>query len=429
MYQVRSTISGVIKTIYKQPGEAVKSLEPIVQLHNLTRLQAEGLVDVQHWSRLRKGMRVVLEPTQVEGPEQVLLGHLQAITSVVVSKDPDNPAIVSASEDGTVRVWDRATRHERRVLRHPAAVRALDCTGPATQVNWCLSGAADGIARLWDLGGNAQAPLREFKGQHHGALTCVAFSPDARLCATGGEDREICLWDTVTGQLRYRLPSSHRGAITSLQFTPQAQLVSAGCDNTLRLWALGQHAAHLETTLDCRSGDVTSLGVSRDGKHALFDQGKMLRLLSLPDCVTESVLQTSSGPTHFTTFALFSPDARSILTAGASEGRLQLWRAPSVTQRGHELCQLVSPERSPATCAAFAPDGSFVVTGTRDRQVLVWPVPTPEEMERQVTAEVTLIERAMESTAGQVRIWAELPNLDGRLLPGTTVTMVIYPDR
>jgi multidrug efflux pump subunit AcrA (membrane-fusion protein) len=39
--------------------------------------------------------------------------------------------------------------------------------------------------------------------------------------------------------------------------------------------------------------------------------------------------------------------------------------------------------------------------------------------------EVTLIEQAVETTTRQVRIWAELPNPEGRLLPGTTVTMVI----
>ena len=279
---------------------------------------------------------------------------------------------------------------------------------------------------MWDLDGNAKGPLREFKA-HNGAVTCVAFSPDGQLCATGGDDCEICLWDPATGALRQRLPVEHRGAVTSLQFTPQSRLISAGCDNTLRLWSLGQKGGRLETTLDRRSGDVTHLGVSHDGQHVLFDQGKVLRLLSLPEGLTEGVLQNPSGAANFTTFALFSPDAQLILTAGVSEGRLQVWRAPSDTSRGYELCQLVPPEHAVATCAAFASDGSFVVTGTRDRQVLVWPMPGKDEVERQIPAEITLVEQSVESAAGQVRMRAELPNPDGRLLPGTAVNMVIYP--
>ena len=150
----------------------------------------------------------------------------------------------------------------------------------------------------------------------------------------------------------------------------------------------------------------------------------MLRLLSLPGGRTEGFL-SAAGAANFTTFALFSPDGRLILTTGSAEGRIQLWRAPGDTSRGQQLRQFIAADGSPATCAAFAPDGSFVVTGTRSRQVLVWPLPSPQEIDQQLTAEVTLIEQALESSARQVRVWAELPNPGCRLLPGGTVTMIV----
>jgi WD40 repeat protein len=426
MHAIHATIPGIVKAVYKRPGEAVKSYEPVLQIQDLSRLRAEGLVDGQYLGRLHKGMRVVLEPARAKGPEQVLVGHLQPVTCVAVSKGP-NSLIVSAGEDGTVRVWDRTSRRERRVWPHGTAVRAVACAPPEAAGNWCLSGAADGKVRLWDLDADTTAPVREFKGRHHGAVTCVAFSPDGKQCATGGDDRDILLWDTATGELHYRLPAGHCGAVTSLQFTPQARLISAGADNTVRFWTLGDHGSRLARTLDQRSGDVACLGASRDGRQVLFDQGKALRILSVPDCLTLGVLQNSAAAANFTTFALFSPDAGLVLTAGAAEGRVQVWRAPGDGVRGHEVCQLVSPAHSETRCAAFAPDGSFIVTGTRDRQVLVWPTPARDEVEQQLTAEIALVERAVESTAGQVRIWADLPNPDGRLLPGAAVTMVIDP--
>ena len=67
-----------IKAILKQPGEAVRNAEPVLQVQNLCRLRVEGLVDVQHLPRLREGMQAVIEPTRVEGPALVLKGHLQA---------------------------------------------------------------------------------------------------------------------------------------------------------------------------------------------------------------------------------------------------------------------------------------------------------------------------------------------------------------
>ena len=51
MYEIRSAIPGVIKTIYKKKGEAVKSApsyEPIFQIVNLSRLRAEGAVEKQY---------------------------------------------------------------------------------------------------------------------------------------------------------------------------------------------------------------------------------------------------------------------------------------------------------------------------------------------------------------------------------------------
>ena len=104
--------------------------------------------------------------------------------------------------------------------------------------------------------------------------------------------------------------------------------MSAGGDNSLLYWKVGTDGAVLEPMrFDQRSGEVTAPGVSPDGKYVLYDQGKELRVLSLVDGRTEGMLQNPGGAMNFTTMAQFSPDGKMILTAAASEGRLQLWRA------------------------------------------------------------------------------------------------------
>jgi len=419
MHQIRSSVTGVVKTIYKQPGEAVHSYEPVVQVQQLARLGVEGFVDAHQVARLRPGMPAIIEPAQPEGVLQTLVGHLDEITGVAVARDG---RIVSASEDATVRVWDRATGRQLRLLRHPAAVRAVACAPNGTGPSLCLAATADGKAYLWDLDGKGDAPLLELKGRHDGPITGVAFSPDAKTCVTAGDDRDIRLWNVADGTLRYRFPEGHRAGITSLEFTPRSQLVSVGRDNTLRLWTVGAEGAKLEATFDRRSGEVACLGVSPDGSRVLYDQGSTLQVLSLPDGLTDGVIQNLPRTTTFTAFARFAPNARLILTAGAG-GRLQLWRAPAAGNRAAEVRQLVAADAGPATCAAFAPDGSCVAVGSHDRRVRLWPVPAAEEVFP--AAEITLIDRAVESSTCEARIRAELPNADGRLLPGATVTLVI----
>jgi WD40 repeat protein len=180
-------------------------------------------------------------------------------------------------------------------------------------------------------------------------------------------------------------------------------------------------------TFEYRSGDIPQLGVSPDGKRILLDQDNGLHVLALAGRASEGCLPQASGGSHFSILALFSPFNDLVLTGGAFEGRLQLWRLPGETSPAYEVRQLVPPDRSPATCAAFAPDGSFVVTASRRRQLLVWPLPDAKEIGHEFPTVITLVEHAVESSSRQVRIWAELANPEGRLVPGTTVTMTVSP--
>jgi WD40 repeat protein len=175
-----------------------------------------------------------------------------------------------------------------------------------------------------------------------------------------------------------------------------------------------------------RGGEVAQLGVSPDGQTVLFDQGSELRLLALADKEIRGTLENPTEATTFSTLALFAPDGQTILTHGSVPGSLRLWRTPSEQARASELRQLVWMKGA-ATCGAFAPaDGSFLVTGTQDYQVLVWTMPAKKEVESILEGRLTLVEKALDSQSRQVRVWAELSN-PGWLLPGSRATMVVPP--
>ncbi len=433
LHEIRSSIDGVVKAIHKHGGEAVKSspgYEPLIQIVDLKKLRVEGLADEHYINRLRNGMEVVIERAQPEMPVKTCRGHLQEVTSVAVAVNGPRKRVVSASLDGTVRVWDRITFGETHIYWHPnnTAVRAVACSPKGAKENLCLSGAADGVARLWDLNSESTQPIRTLDGKHQRPIQCAAFSPGGDYCAVAGEDREIFIHDTATGALKYKL-TGHSGAVTSLMFAPESKLVSAGSDKTIRVWKLGTQAGKLETKIEGRSGDVTQVGVSPDGKNVFFDQkqGKSLRILSLPDRRLQGVVQGTSNAAQFSVMSLFSPDGQLILTASAREGRLQLWRSPLNFGRASVARQLTTEEHSEPTCGAFDPDGDFVATGARDKNVYVWKMPDKAEIERQLKATITRVESTLDSSSHQVRVWAELDN-PGDLMPGANVTMVRFQE-
>jgi WD40 repeat protein len=430
MYEIRSKIPGVIKTISKKDGESIKSLDPVMVIINTDRLRVDGFVDMQYSRDLHKGMPVTVEPTYRDGPVQSFIGHRGTINGVAVSNDPKKTYIVSGSEqDAIAIVWQRSSRMPVRIYAHPAAVRVVECSPVGGEVSLCLTGDALGQVRLFDLNADSEKPLFEMKEHHRKAVTAAAFSPDGKTCATASDDGQIMLWDTQTGAFKYSVPDAqgHRTIVTSLSFTPQSELVSASPDTWIKVWQLGADGAQLKQNLKRQSSVLSQVGVSPDGKYYMAEHGREMRILSFATGATETVLRNSSQANDFQTLSKFSPDGRLALTCSGTEGLLQLWKLDP--ERSYEVRQLPTGERSPTTCAAIAPDGSFIVSGNKDGKVFVWSLPSEAEISRELKGVITSVDQTIDNSADpRVHIIAEMDNPKDRpLSAGDIATMVARP--
>src|SRR5262249_41146731 len=72
MHCLRSKIPGRIKAVYKNKGDAVKNLDPVLQIFNPNRLRVEGLVEMQYVGLLKEGQEVVVEPTRFVRHDKLL---------------------------------------------------------------------------------------------------------------------------------------------------------------------------------------------------------------------------------------------------------------------------------------------------------------------------------------------------------------------
>ncbi len=438
-----------IKSIQRGAGSFLRQLDPVVvTVQNVERMMAEAQIEEQYARQLhnKKNVTATIEPTVIDAPAiPEFLGHDKDVTSVAVSRDNK---IISASEDGIVYIWTRDVLAAERKLKHADPVKVVVCSPPDAKANILLVGCRNGDIYLWDLDKNDDKPMKDPIPKAHGgdaSITSLAFSPDGTLFASGASDGSIRIWTTADMTEKYSfIPANgvekcHDDAVTSLTFTPQCRLISAARDSTLRVWLLKEKGAAPDgDPIASRKGNVHQLGVSRDGQWMLYDQGHTLKLLSVEKKDFVHTLNLPPIATPFETLATFSPDGSLMLTAGAPEGRLQLWRTPDARSRGFEVRQFATRERTPVTCAAFSNDAgkgganSFAVSAS-GRLVYLWNIPTAAEVNehRIENVRLTLKTHNLDPSTRLTRVGFEVANPaserypHGRFEAGRPVTIVI----
>lgn len=130
-----------------------------------------------------------------------------------------------------------------------------------------LTASGDGTVKLWNAWSGAA--LRTLAG-HADQIRSAVFSPDGRFILTGSSDRTAKLWNAVTGA-EIRTFAGHTGAVNAAVFSGNGKFaVTAGDDGTARLW--DRDSGEPLSTLVAFSGDTWAV-VDRDGRFDASNGG------------------------------------------------------------------------------------------------------------------------------------------------------------
>jgi len=304
-----------------------------------------------------------------------LRGHNGWVTAIVTTHEaPDT--LLTASRDKTIIVW-KLTREEgkygiakKRLKGHAHYVQDVAISSDG---QFALSASWDGTLRLWDV--NTGATTKRFVGHNKDVLS-VAFSADNRQIVSGSRDKTIKLWNTVgLCKITVSGDEGHKEWVSCVRFSPnidQPRIVSAGWDKVVKVWAL-ERWIELKTTLHGHTGYINTVTVSpdgslcasggKDGTAMLWDLNEGRHLSSLPG---EDVI----------TALVFSP-IRYWLCAGTGSS-IKIWDLETKTLVDELKIQNEKKGKKtvPVQCIslAWSADGSTLFAGYTDNIVRVWQV-------------------------------------------------------
>ncbi|MHB1557515.1 MAG: WD40 repeat domain-containing serine/threonine protein kinase [Isosphaeraceae bacterium] len=275
---------------------------------------------------------------------------------------PDDQAIVTVTRRGAIRLWDAATGEPRRP---PAGHRVSDVPTAAVSPGGRMLaiGDAEGHVRLWDA-----ASLEMIQTlSSTGLVRTLAFSPDGRTLLTAGYDKIARLWDTKTGA-SLGPAAYHRQTIGAAAFSPDGRRIVTGDDDGV--FQFRRHGTDRPRCLElAHRARVGVVGVSPDGRLAVTGTKP-------PDLQADGdvrVWHLSTGEVvarlkhrGMVTAAVFSPDGRTVATAGA-DGTARLLNVVGGKELGPPL-----RHEGWVHAVALDPRGGRVLTACEDGSARLW---------------------------------------------------------
>jgi WD40 repeat protein len=383
--------------------------EEIVARHTLSaRVSAVALGGDRRLAAGTVGGEIVLLPSDPQAsPEIILPAGGSRISSL--AWDSSEPARLAAGNaSGEIFFFDSSG--------NPTAEQKKLLDGRITRIAWSGEGhhlavaRSDGAISIFSWADDGSPRETQTLRGHSGPALTLAWAPDAKTLASGGEDGAVCLWEPfgwpgpfrslATGRDLRSLAATHdeptiavgaqdgtillvnydslvekgkfpaaSASITSLDWNHQSAFLASGdAAGNVALWKTGQEESQADYSAPGNTSDRTVWRVkwspngkqlaftSHSGAVALIEAGALRGLAMLPD---------------YALGMAWAPDG-SRLAVSSTDGKIRIIDAEAGSEIGSLPRSGGKAHEDSIGSIAYNPDGSLLASCGNDGTVAIW---------------------------------------------------------